>query len=1014
MSSAPIVTPNLQVKEITDIVLRKNFENLYSYFLGNNQFLGFPFQELVFASAQTSYAMNHNLGFIPQDIVILKLTGTGTVTFLHSKFTTTQLFLNVTGPCRIRFLYGTYWNYQTAVNSSSTDTTGFSSSPPAVISTPAASTIAAWDASKNFQANAFIYGTQSVPAAASSTTLTASSPQFLQLTGTAAQNVVLPLGKTMKIGQHFIITNRSSASVTILYATFATAQTLLPGSQAVITCLGNTTDIGVWDIQYTISGVTAATQPTVQKFLSGAGTYTTPVGVQYLRVRLIGGGGGGAGSGTTTGSLPGDGGPSTFSAGAVTLTGGGGSKGVQDGNGGAGGIGTLAGAAAAGTTMPGGQGGGIGDQAAAPVTGVQGGQGGNGFFGGGGSGGSTGGSGTGTGKAGGTNTGAGGGGGGLGRIANEQGGAGGGAGGFVEALITGALATTYAYSVGAAGAAGGAGTSGSTGGAGALGYIEVTEYYASYAANTSIAVNPNYFLGGPTSGAAAPPTFRPLTAADIPIIAVTLPTVQKFLSGSGTYTTPAGVAYIRVRLVGAGAGGSSSGTAAIVAGGPGGNTTFGASLLTANGGTGGTTSADGGSGGNQTVNSPAIEHGSTNGGDGQGGLFNGATTTERDNGGNGGSSFFAGAGAGGGFGHAGSLAKANSGSGGGGGGGAVGTTVNFQTGSGGGSGAYVDAIITNPSTSYAYSVGAKGAGGTAGTTGFAGGDGADGKIVVTEYYPTFTAVPTNTFIAPYPDFFGSGTTYNPPYAFLITQGSATAGATYTNNGVTYTVKSTVASGTLVYMTGASAPQASGTLTKSGGTGDTTLTFTGVKAPICIYVEAIGGGGGGGGAGGAPTAGGTGGNTTMTGAALLFTAQGAAGGASAGAGGGAPSTPTFASPFIPSFYCQGSMGNATPANVAGSGGGAGAASFYGAGGEGGVSGILAGQASVVYGAGGGGAFLAAASGAGGGAAGSFIKGVIPNPLPQYTYSIGAGGTAGAGTNLGGVGAQGILSLEARYQ
>lgn len=34
-------------------------------------------------------------------------------------------------------------------------------------------------------------------------------------------------------------------------------------------------------------------QPTVQKFLSGSGTYTTPIGVKRIEIRISGGGGAG-------------------------------------------------------------------------------------------------------------------------------------------------------------------------------------------------------------------------------------------------------------------------------------------------------------------------------------------------------------------------------------------------------------------------------------------------------------------------------------------------------------------------------------------------------------------------------------------------------------------------------------------------------------------------------------------------------------------------------------------------
>jgi hypothetical protein len=61
--------------------------------------------------------------------------------------------------------------------------------------------------------------------------------------------------------------------------------------------------------------------------------------------------------------------------------------------------------------------------------------------------------------------------------------------------------------------------------------------------------------------------------------------------------------------------------------------------------------------------------------------------------------------------------------------------------------------------------------------------------------------------------------------FTISSGSATAGATYTNNGATFTVTSTVASGTKLICTRSGLPAESGTLTKASGTGDATLTFS---------------------------------------------------------------------------------------------------------------------------------------------------------------------------------------------
>ena len=40
------------------------------------------------------------------------------------------------------------------------------------------------------------------------------------------------------------------------------------------------------------------THPTVTRLLSGSGTYTTPSGCKYIKVKMVGGGGGGGGIGS--------------------------------------------------------------------------------------------------------------------------------------------------------------------------------------------------------------------------------------------------------------------------------------------------------------------------------------------------------------------------------------------------------------------------------------------------------------------------------------------------------------------------------------------------------------------------------------------------------------------------------------------------------------------------------------------------------------------------------------------
>lgn len=67
------------------------------------------------------------------------------------------------------------------------------------------------------------------------------------------------------------------------------------------------------------------------------------------------------------------------------------------------------------------------------------------------------------------------------------------------------------------------------------------------------------------------------------------------------------------------------------------------------------------------------------------------------------------------------------------------------------------------------------------------------------------------------------------YTFTVTSANATAGATYTNNSVTFTVSTTITAQTTLVMTGSGAPTTSGTLTKVSGTGDATITFSAFTA-----------------------------------------------------------------------------------------------------------------------------------------------------------------------------------------
>lgn len=260
---------------------------------------------------------------------------------------------------------------------------------------------------------------------------------------------------------------------------------------------------------------------------------------------------------------------------------------------------------------------------------------------------------------------------------------------------------------------------------------------------------------------------------------------------------------------------------------------------------------------------------------------------------------------------------------------------------------------------------------------------------------------------------GSSGTYNKDYAFTVTSASATVGATYTHNSVTYTVYATIASQTRIYLSGSAAPLASGTLTKASGTGDATITFSSVASPTSLTVIMVAGGGGGGG-GGAGGGGGTGGVTSF--GSLFSCSGGTGGGANAGAN-GTGGTCTISSPGI-GIPIPGGNGNAGQqeafASNANSGGQGGAAAYFGGGG-GETTGADPGIVNTGGGGSGGGG--STAKGGSGGGAGGFIEGTVPSPAATYAWSLGAsgtGGSAGGAGATGGIGGTGAIYVFEKYQ
>ncbi len=274
------------------------------------------------------------------------------------------------------------------------------------------------------------------------------------------------------------------------------------------------------------------------------------------------------------------------------------------------------------------------------------------------------------------------------------------------------------------------------------------------------------------------------------------------------------------------------------------------------------------------------------------------------------------------------------------------------------------------------------------------------------------------------------------WLFTVTSANATVGATYTNNANTYTVLATISSAVQLFVSGNSTPTASGTLTKSGGTGDATITFSanvniGTYTPpstaTALKVTIIGGGGGGGGA----------------------ASSAAACGAGAGGGGGGACISWINTALVPLlssyYYCIGGSGVGGTAGT--NDGLAGGTSMFnismvaqgGAGGRGSVtsstpiiitgSGVqskggtsVGGDINISGGAGNYGIILTSTLAAGGLGGATILGGSCQGTMNAGTGltggSYGGGGSGGLVINAstqaaGGVGIGGIVIIEEYY-
>ena len=273
-------SPQILIKEIQDIYMRTNMQNLSSYFQAQNQLLNFKFFEIVYTQAVTNIKVPHGLKFVPQDIIMTKISGVGTVQFNTGLFDSTNMNITTTGACRLRFYIGTYWNFTSSVVPSPTDFVQFGSNGLINPMQTTGDTIYASNAS-------------GAPARLG---IGAKGTIYLS-------NGSIPGWSTLASAG--IMPNPMNTVGAIPYSTNVAGvpASLALGASGTFLTAGSTAP--VWASAQTLGVIRKVN--TVYFNTVGANTYTPSTGMVYCIVELLGGGGGGGGSNSGTGTIAGAG-----------------------------------------------------------------------------------------------------------------------------------------------------------------------------------------------------------------------------------------------------------------------------------------------------------------------------------------------------------------------------------------------------------------------------------------------------------------------------------------------------------------------------------------------------------------------------------------------------------------------------------------------------------------------------------------------------------------------------------
>jgi len=133
MVARMIKNPILAIKEIGDLVIRRNFQELRDYFDKNGQLDDFVLLEIEVTQNQTNFKINHGLKTIPQDVFATRVIAPSAAGLVlnFGLFDTSSINITVTGlasgeSLKARLFVGTFKGTSNATTLKETDKQGVS------------------------------------------------------------------------------------------------------------------------------------------------------------------------------------------------------------------------------------------------------------------------------------------------------------------------------------------------------------------------------------------------------------------------------------------------------------------------------------------------------------------------------------------------------------------------------------------------------------------------------------------------------------------------------------------------------------------------------------------------------------------------------------------------------------------------------------------------------------------------------------------------------------------------